>query len=104
MGLTIRAMSAALGITYQTITRWENGSWPISNTNAGVLSELVAYTNAVVDALVEAAPATIIVYRDDKAFRANEDTGGWMLSAAWHRMVAVRAAERIPGARVDYRD
>lgn len=103
LGLTVRAMESAIGMTYQTITRWENGSRPISNSNARALADLVAYTDAAVDALVEAAPARIVVYRDDNAFRDHEDTGGRVLSAAWHRAVAWRAAERIAGAVITYR-
>lgn len=108
LGLTVRALSHATGLSYQTITRWESesGEWPISRPSAERMADLVAYTNETVAGVVATHPpgSTIVIYRRDKAFREHVNTGDWVLSAAWHRMVAWRAAERIPGATVTYRD
>ena len=103
LGLTPGALAAAIGRSERNVRRWENGEQRISRDTADAMIALAAFTDAAVDALVEAAPATITVYRDDAAFRALEDTGGRVLSAAWHRMVAVRAAERSPNSVITYR-
>jgi DNA-binding transcriptional regulator YiaG len=103
LGLTPAALAAAIGRSERNVRRWENGEQRISRETADAMIALASYTDAAVDALVEAAPSTITVYRDDEAFRAHEDTGSRVLSAAWHRMVAARTAERIPGSVIAYR-
>lgn len=102
LGLSTRALAAAIGRSERNVARWENGQQRLARETADALVDLADYTDAAVDALVAAAPDTISVYRNDAAFRAHEDTGDRVLSAAWHRMVAARAAERIPGAVITY--
>ncbi|MEU5157282.1 helix-turn-helix transcriptional regulator [Glycomyces sp. NPDC021274] len=104
LGLSTRALAAAIGRSERNVARWENGQQRLARDTAEALAELADYTDAAVDALVAAAPDTISVYRNDGEFRAHEDTGARVLSAAWHRMVAARAAERIPGAVITYHD
>ncbi|HLU96552.1 MAG TPA: helix-turn-helix transcriptional regulator [Thermobifida alba] len=101
LGLTVRAMAAAVGQSYQTVTRWESGERRLSEQSAAALRDLVAYTEETVEGLAAAAPAKIVIYRTDAEFQANVDTGGRVLSAAWHQMVAVRAADRC-GAEIVY--
>lgn len=104
LGLTVRAMSAAVGQTYQTVTRWESGERRISPRSAAALADLVGYTDAFVDGLVRVhrAGRPLVTYLTDDDLRAHVDTGGRVLSAAWHRASAWRAAGRVPGARVVY--
>lgn len=102
--LTVRALSTAIGQTYQTVTRWESGERAPSRYSASALADLEAFTDAAVDDLVEThgPGATIMTYLDDESFQEHVDTGVFVLSAAWHRGVAWRAAERIPGAVITY--
>lgn len=102
LGLTTRALAAAIGRTERNVARWETGPQRISRETADALIDLVSYTDEAVDALAETQAETIMVYRTDEEFRAIEDTGKRVLSAAWHRMVAGRAAERIPDSVVIY--
>jgi transcriptional regulator with XRE-family HTH domain len=103
--LTVRAMSTAIGQTYQTVSRWESGERVPSRYSARALADLAAFTDAAVAELVEAHEpgSTIVTYLDDETFRKHVRTGVFRLSAAWHRGVAWRAAERIPGAAITYR-
>jgi len=102
--LTVRALSAAIGQTYQTVSRWESGERTPSRYSASALADLEAFTDAAVANLVEAHEpgSTIVTYLDDETFREHVDTGIFTLSAAWHRGVAWRAAQRIPGAVITY--
>lgn len=103
--LTVRALSTAIGQTYQTVTRWESGERAPSRYSASALADLEAFTDAAVDNLVEThgPGAVIVTYLDDQSFQERVDTGVFVLSAAWHRGVARRAAKRIPGAVITYR-
>lgn len=95
LGLTVRALSHAIGQSYQPITQWEKGERPISTRNAAVFADLVEYTETCVEALAAEPPENgLVTYLRDEEFREHVDTGGWVLSAAWHRMVVWRAAER----------
>lgn len=98
LGLTVRALAAAIGVDRRTVTRWEAGE-ALSEGSASALRRLVEYTNRSVDKLAEThGPGDrIVTYPTDKAYR---EAGG-QLPSAWHRMVADRAAERC-GARIDY--
>lgn len=92
-------------ITRKSVYRWERGAPEISRFHAEVLARLIRYTDTAVQAVVDAYQAgePIVTYLDDDAFRAAE-LGFWpSLPASWHRMVAARAAERIPGAVITYR-
>lgn len=104
LGFTVRALSAAIGRTYQTITRWESGEHPISAHSAAALADLVAYTSVFETDLAATHPAgsTITTYLTDKAVAEFVDTGGRVLSAAWHRGVAWRAAKRTGATVVAY--
>lgn len=104
LGLTIRALAKAVNHTERNISRWENAEQPISRRSAEALVDLVAYTDETLAAVVatHASGSTIITYRSDEEFQERFDTGGRALSASWHRMVAWRAAQQIPGAVITY--
>ncbi|MDR7336859.1 hypothetical protein [Glycomyces lechevalierae] len=88
----------------KTINRWERDLQPISKANAEALNRLVVYTDRAVAAIVdEHEPGQpIITYADSVELHAAE-SGLWAtLPAAWHRAVAWRAAQQIPGATISY--
>lgn len=102
MGFTVRAVAAALEVTERTIHRWERkGPGQMRRSQADRLVWLVEYTDRAVEDLVAAhAPGErIVTYATDQAYRGSNPEV--VLSAAWHRQVARRAAERC-GARIDY--
>lgn len=105
LGLSPRALTKALGVYERYVYRWESSGQGLTRETADALADLVAYTEEAVAALVAAHEpgAVLTIYRTDTEFRDHVDTGGWVLSAEWHRAVAWRAKEQIPGARVDYR-
>jgi transcriptional regulator with XRE-family HTH domain len=93
-------------LTRRSVYRWERGTHELSPANAEAFTRLIRYTDDAVQALVDTSMPgqPIVTYtEDDDLHRAEPDL--WpSLPAAWHRAVASRAAERIPGARVAYRD
>jgi transcriptional regulator with XRE-family HTH domain len=104
--LTVKALSAAIGQTYQTVTRWESGERVPSRYSSAALADLVTLTDSTVAALVAAHEpgATIVTYLDDASFQEHVDTGVFVLPASWHRGVAWRAAAQIPGATIAYQE
>lgn len=102
--LTVRALSAAIGQTYQTISRWESGKRAPSRYSANALVDLATFTEAAVADMVKTHEpgSTIVTYLDDETFQEHVDIGTFVLPAAWHRGVAWRAARQIPGATITY--
>lgn len=100
MGFTVRAFAAALEVTERTIHRWERkGPGQMRRSQADRLVWLVKYTDRAVEELAARhGPGDwIVIYLTDQAYRdSNPEV---ILSAAWHRQVARRAAEQC-GARV----
>lgn len=87
-----------------SVARWEMDIQPISTANAEAFARLIAYTDGVVTALVERHEPgqTIIIYRDDGELHAAVPDLWPSLPAAWHRAVARRVKEQIPGARIKF--
>jgi len=108
LGLTITELAVGIrhpgSLNERTVRRWESGPHSISKPNAEALARLVAYTDDSVRAIVEAhrPGAPIITYWDDEALHKAEP-GLWpSIPASWHRAVAWRAAQQIPGAVITY--
>ncbi len=102
LGFSQEALARAIGRAGRNVRKWEAATQAVSRESADALIDLIAYTDAAVDALVEAAPDKIVIYRTDAEFRVHEDTNGRVLSAEWHRRVAARAA-KLSGATVIFR-
>ena len=102
-GMGIKSYAKALGVSERGIVRWESGERAPSRANADALVSLIAYTDAAVAELVASCPpnCVLVTYRTDDEFREHERTGSWNLSAEWHNGVVWRAAQQIPGARID---
>lgn len=88
----------------KTINRWERDLQPISKANAEALVRLLVYTDEAVAVIVDEheSGAPIVTYADDAALRGAEPELWMSLPASWHRAVAWRAAQQIPGATVRY--
>lgn len=100
MGLTVRALAAAVGVGERAVDRWERGHSRPARRHAARLEGLRAYTDAAVESLSTEDP--ILTYRTTEEFHAAEPPGEWVLPASWHRMVAWRAAQDT-GAVIRYR-
>lgn len=99
-----RSTRAPKKLLYQTVSRWEWDIQPISAPNAEALARLIAYTDAAVAALVAAHEpgGAVLTYAVDGDLHDAEPDVWPSLPAAWHRAVAHRAAQQIPGARIAY--
>ena len=73
--------------------------------NAESFARLLTYTDRAVAAVVDSYEPgrPIITYADDDALRKAALNLWPSLPASWHRAVAWRAAQQIPGATIDRR-
>jgi hypothetical protein len=75
-------------------------------STAEVVKDLVSKYRAMVDGRSE-GEAELAIYRSDDSYRADRkrkvDYGG-KFTAQWHRMVAQRVADAVPGVVLVYKD
>lgn len=106
LGLSLAEFAAILEVDERSVRRWEIGEQPIHGHNAEGIRKLVTITaNSVrrhVIYLRSRVDPVLITYR------SNEDL--WTdhpdfrpLPARWHRMLAARVAEHVPGLVITYR-
>lgn len=99
LGLTGDHLAKVLGVNPRTLRSWEQGRDPIPGRIRPEIAELLADTKQTVEAMVEEEEDVLFTYRDDEEYQAANPADRW--SAAWHRRVCARTAERT-GARVEY--
>lgn len=108
LGLTGDQLGVIVAVTGRTIRAWESGRDPIPAGTAIEVERLReqtrrAMTELIVDLADHDGDPTITVYRsDDELWAAHPDLKP--LPAAWHQMVAARAAEHVPSARIVWAD
>lgn len=107
LGLTADQLAAIVAVTGRTIRSWEAGRDPIPAGTAVEVEQLLARTRAAVTAMVADLAGqnepTIVVYRgDDDYWAAHPDAKP--LPAAWHQVIAARAADQLDGVRIVYAD
>ncbi|GAB3115612.1 hypothetical protein GCM10027160_23200 [Streptomyces calidiresistens] len=107
LGLTGDLLAKLLGVNPRTLRSWEAGRDPIPGRIRPEIAQVRATTAAAVDAIVQEHDGedepSLLTYRSDEDFRATSPD--WPLarySAQWHRRATLRAAERLPGARITY--
>ena len=89
-----------LDVDPRTVRNWEQGRYPIPDGVRLEVEALEAVTAQTVTANIEALqiardPA-VVTYRSDEEFwNAVPDEPRW--PASWHRRVAVRIAQKVPG-------
>ncbi len=106
LGLSHTELAGVLHVDVRSVRRWETGEQPISNINASALRKLVDITASTVrrhliDLRGQAHPA-LVTYRSDQDMWADYPTFT-PLPARWHRMLAARVAELVPGLVITYR-
>lgn len=98
LGMTVAATAQALGVLERSVSFWDRGRRPIPE---GVISELQRWlrdAEALIERYVEelaGAPSPTLTTFRDGDYEAT-------YPASWHRAVAARVAERIPGLRITY--
>jgi hypothetical protein len=101
LGLPGPWMIEALHVVDRTLRRWEAAESPVPEDAAGLLWALEDRAAAFCDRLVTALQALdrpgLVLYRGNDTYTSLLP-GAY--PAAWHRRVAARAMERVPGTRV----
>lgn len=106
LGLDIDAVAALLEVSPRTVARWSYGHKEVPDGVAAEVASWLGETAAAVEACVarlrlDPAPA-MTVYRTDEEYRQAEPDSS--MPAAWHRALAWRVAQQIPGLEVRYPD
>jgi len=99
LGLSQEWLARYLNVSRQTIAQWEKGKYQVPDGVANEMTKLESEFNALVfnmaSKLLKSSDREIRVYRFDEESHDN-------FPAMWHRMVAARAAEQVPGTRIEY--
>lgn len=97
-------LSGHLGVARRTVTNWESGEYPVP---AGVEAEMRALEQTtrenlarIVEQLAGLPEPVLLTFRTDDEFAAHHPE--LEFTAAWHRMLAARAVEQVPGLRLVY--
>lgn len=106
LGLTTRWLADHLAVAERSIHRWESGDprYPIPDRVRLHVEQLEARTadvvTATVDACNDARDPAILTYRTDQDYRVHHPEQPW--PASWHRAVAARVAQEVPGLAIEY--
>lgn len=99
LGVPAEWLAGHLGVALRTIRRWESGRYEIPDGKAELVEQLEARASATVEALVAHladAPVTSISIPTPDAGEVEGFPPGW------HRMIAARVAQEVPGLTVRY--
>lgn len=105
LGLSGAALGVRLDVSDRTIRHWEEGKYPIPDGVRLAVERLEAMTGELVSELIDKlmdAPDPVLV-----TFRSDEECPtihGITLPASWHRAVAARVAQEVPGLSITYLD
>lgn len=104
LGLTTTWTAQRLGVAERTVHRWEAG---VMRVPAGVSDAMLALSeqtydvmNAAVEQLLDTTDPAIETYRTDADFREHQPQADW--PASWHRALAARVADEVPGVRIEF--
>ncbi|WP_278314982.1 helix-turn-helix domain-containing protein [Lolliginicoccus levis] len=106
LGLPVEWLAERLGVNARTLERWEHERNPIPDGVAREVEALDRQATSIITATVsglrEDDEPIIETYRTNDGYRAHEPGTDW--PASWHRALAGRIAERVPGVAIVYRD
>ena len=109
LGLDQEDLAAYLGVTGRTMRRWVAGAHPIPDGVADEVTALALHTARRAHALAaevvamepdDAGERWVRTWRTEAAYREAMPTA--TLPASWHRAMAWRVAEMVPGVRIDF--
>lgn len=105
LGLSQEELATFLAGDVRSVRRWDTGQEPIHDDNADSIRRLVDITNTTVRQKVinlrrQSNPA-IVIYRSDDDMWADHPALA-PLPARWHRIIAARVAEHVPGLVITY--
>lgn len=106
LGLSHTELAAFLSVDVRSVRRWEAGQQYIHDDNAESIRKLVDITGtAVRQRVINLRPRTnptMVVYRfDEDMWAAHPEYAP--LPARWHRIIAARVGEQVPGLVIAYR-
>jgi transcriptional regulator with XRE-family HTH domain len=105
LGLTGEALCQIIGVQERTIRRWEAGQSPIPHGAAADIERLEAATDLLVEQYVNRHLDTDEVVL--RTYRTNDDYWEEDLTrkpfpAQYHRAIAARVAQEVPGLSIVY--
>lgn len=105
LGVDVEALADLLGINVRNLRKYELGTSAMHPAVAQRLQELVARSDAEVDALLEALAGQgqprVLLYRDNpQMWAARPDLRP--LPVGWQRAVVARVVDELPDVIVDY--
>jgi len=105
LGLTGEALGALIGVQDRTVRRWEAGQDRVPEGARLDIERLedmaAAAVGAVVDQLADAREVRMLTYRTNDDFWAHRPELA-PHPASWHRAIAARVAQEVPGLAIDY--
>ncbi len=106
LGLTGDWLGRHLGVSARTVRHWEQGKYPIPDGVRIELEDLerrtAEFIGGVAPKLLDLPDPTVIVYRTDEEYhQAHPEIP---FPASWHRAVAARIAQEVPGLSITYPD
>ena len=113
LGIPGEWLARRFGVSDRSVRHWDSGKYPVPERISRWLRWLAEETEATVSWIAERlenSPERLLVtYRNDEeldACAADDPYRGLYpdddLPAAWHRRMAARVAERVPGLRLIY--
>jgi signal recognition particle subunit SEC65 len=112
LGLSTQRLSEILNLrSDRRIMRMEKDQERVAKEVMDAVDEIYEETSALVRRLIDEYQPRVAsgkdevvlhVYRSDQEYRHSVKKPGY--SAAWHRMVAARVADAVPGLVLDYRE
>lgn len=105
LGLSQEDLAAFLSIDVRSVRRWEDGQQDIHDGNAAAIRKIVDITNTtirrhVIDLRGQPNPTLLIYWSNDNMWSDRPILAP--LPARWHRIIAARVAEHVPGLTVTY--
>src|SRR5690554_7805945 len=110
LGIPGEWLARRFGVSDRSVRHWDSGKYPVPERISRWLVWLAEATEATVAGIaerLESSPERLLVtYRNDEERVADDPYRGLYpdddLPAAWHRRMAARVAERVPGLRLVY--
>lgn len=106
LGLSGPWLARHLQVSDRTVRHWEQGRYPIPDGVRLAMERMeqdaASSVTAAVEALMDLPEPALVTYRTDEEFHAAQPDVTY--PASFHRAVAARVAQEVPGLSIAYRD